>query len=143
MLYYYYHLAHVISNRGTWGGGENLDCEKNEKERKSIILKFEILHLNFNSHIIFVMNPNSVHDEAPNKSNIVSCIFYNSPDVSRFDISRVIYLQLWQSLKIYHWPIKININKNLLVFIRLSKISNRSKEREKKNNTHTQTHEIQ
>ena len=36
------HLTCVISNRGTWG---NLNFEKNEKESKRIILKFEILPL--------------------------------------------------------------------------------------------------
>ena len=30
-------------------------------------------------HIIFVLNPNSVHNYAPNESNSVSCLLYISP----------------------------------------------------------------
>ena len=40
--------------------------------------------------MIFVLNPNSVHDEAPNKSNSASCLLYYSPHVPWFDISQVI-----------------------------------------------------
>ena len=33
----------------------------------------------FNRHVIFVLNPNSVHNQAPNENNSVSCLRYIPP----------------------------------------------------------------
>ena len=38
---------------------------------------------------IFSLNPNSVHNQAPNESNSASCLHYIYPHVPQFDITQV------------------------------------------------------